>query len=87
LTARPEPRRPFAAMVTRLWQGWTRLVQRVGALQARVVLTLLYFVVVAPFAVGLKLRSDPLRIGRVPGSNWTVRTGEPAGLPGARQQS
>jgi hypothetical protein len=71
----------------RLWQAWTRLIQRLGAFQARVVLTLLYFVVVGPFAVGMKLGSDPLRARRVTGSNWTLRAPRPDGLVAARQQS
>jgi hypothetical protein len=70
-----------------LWRGWVALVHRVGAFQARVVLTLIYFVVVAPFSLVVKLGHDPLRMHRLPSSNWTARSGEPGGLAAARLQS
>ena len=44
------------------WQGWKRVAEKIGHFQARLLFGLLYFVVVAPFALGLKLFSDPLRI-------------------------
>jgi len=44
------------------WRGWKRIAEKIGHFQARVLWGLMYFVVVAPFAVGLKLFSDPLRI-------------------------
>jgi hypothetical protein len=52
------------------WQGWKRVAEKIGHFQARLLFGLLYFVVVTPFAVGLKLFSDPLRIKRKRTSSW-----------------
>src|SRR5918996_105379 len=38
----------------RLWAGWKRFGRRVGDVQARLLLTGFYFLVVAPFALGVK---------------------------------
>ncbi len=73
-------------MWSRVWSGWKMVVERVGAFQAKVVLTLLYFVLIAPFALFVKLGRNRLRIGRVATSNWTARTVEPSGLEASRRQ-
>jgi len=54
------------------WQAWKRVAEKIGHFQARVLWGLLYFVVVAPFAIGMKLLSDPLRIKKKPESGWWV---------------
>jgi len=54
------------------WQGWKRIAEKIGHFQARVLWGLLYFVVVAPFAVGVKLFSDPLRIKKRSSTTWWV---------------
>jgi hypothetical protein len=43
------------------WCGWKRLAEKIGHLQARLLFVLLYFIVVAPFALALKFFSDPLQ--------------------------
>ena len=45
-----------------LWEWWKRVGVRIGEIQARVLLTLFYVVVLAPFALLLRLGSDPLAI-------------------------
>jgi hypothetical protein len=52
------------------WQGWKRIAEKIGRFQAKVLWGLLYFVVVAPFALGLKLFADPLRIKKRPSQSW-----------------
>ncbi len=44
-----------------LWQAWKNIAARIAAFQARLLLTLLYFLF-TPFALGVKLFSDPLRL-------------------------
>jgi hypothetical protein len=57
----------------------------IGNVQARVLLTLFYFVVVPPFALIVKLATDPLGLRPPrPGSFWTVRA-EADGATGRRQ--
>ena len=59
----------------RAWEGWKRFARRLGDFQARVLLTLFYFVVAAPFALGVRALSDPLRRSAPPA--WLPK--EPAG--------
>ena len=68
----------------RLWEGWKRVGRKIGDFQARVLLTFFYFVVLAPFAIGMRLFADPLRLKH---GGWHGVT-PPAGTPieRARQQ-
>lgn len=64
----------------RIWHRWTIIAHRIGDFQARLLLSTFYFVVVAPFALGLRLCSDPLRLARGLSPRWTPRVrseGEP----------
>ncbi len=70
--------------VKRLWEGWKRIATVIGDFQARVVLSLFYFVVVLPFGMGVRMFADPLRIRRHGQTQWTdfqdrSRTPEEAG--------
>ena len=58
----------------RLWAGWKRFGRRVGDVQARLLLTGFYFLVVAPFALGVKLSSDPLSLTPKAPKGWRSRT-------------
>jgi hypothetical protein len=66
-------------MLRRLWHGWKRVGKAIGDVQARVLLTVFYFVVVAPFAVGITLLGDPLAVKPRAPRGWRVR----AALPGS----
>lgn len=68
----------------RAWEGWKRIATVIGDFQARVVLSLFYFVVVLPFGVSVRLFADPLAIRRHRQTQWTnfqdrARTLEEAG--------
>ena len=54
------------------WQWWKRIAEKIGHFQAKLLWGLLYFVVVAPFAVGVKVFSDPLRIKKKSSDSWWV---------------
>jgi hypothetical protein len=71
-----------------VWEGWKRLARRIGDVQARVLLTAFYFTVLAPFALVLRWRGDPLAIRPGAPTGWRRRE-EPAGTPleQARRQS
>ncbi|OGF14485.1 MAG: hypothetical protein A2W00_04750 [Candidatus Eisenbacteria bacterium RBG_16_71_46] len=67
---RETPLPPGAPFYRRLWHGWQRIARAFGMLLSRTVTTVIYFVAVTPFALGLKLFSDPLELK--PGSaHWT----------------
>jgi hypothetical protein len=59
------------------WQGWKAFGHFLGNLLARVVLTIFYFTVFVPFALGVRLFSDPLHLRITPAKLWhSRRTGD-----------
>jgi hypothetical protein len=66
------------------WARWTVIARAIGNFQARVLLTLFYFVVVPPFALLLKATKDPLQLRPYGTSFWTAR-GEGQTDTGRRQ--
>jgi hypothetical protein len=52
------------------WQAWKRVAEKIGHFQTRLLWALLYFVLVTPFALGLKLFADPLRIKKRTAESW-----------------
>lgn len=61
-------------LLRRAWARWLVIAHVIGNFQARVLLTVFYFLIVPPFAVIVKLTKDPLAL-RAPrtGSFWTPR--------------
>lgn len=70
-----------------LWEAWKLVAHAIGRVQARIVFSLFYFVLLAPVAIVLRLVADPLRHRHPSTSNWRERAAE-AGDPwaGARRQ-
>lgn len=64
-------------IVLEKWKLWAR---KVGDFQARLILTVFYFTIIAPFALVVRWGTDPLSIkpGAQPG--WRVKR-EPQGSP------
>ncbi len=63
-------------MLRDLWNRWLVLAQKIGKFQSRIVLTVVYFVFVLPFGLGVRLFADPLQIRRGssrPQSDWRAR--------------
>jgi hypothetical protein len=59
-----------AGVFRRLWRGWTRVGRRIGDFQARVLLTVFYVVIVAPFALVIRVAADPLALGPRARRGW-----------------
>ncbi len=77
---------PIAAALRSAWAGWKIVAHRVGNFQARVVLSLFYFVVVPPFALGVKLLADPLRLRAPRGAGfWTAHPVDASTTTGREQ--
>ena len=57
----------------RVWAWWKRTAHTIGNFQARLLLTLCYFVVVAPFALLVRSLSDPLAIKPSTPRGWRPR--------------
>ena len=70
----------------RLWAAWKRFAKRVGDIQARILLIVFYFVVLAPFALVVRLTRDPLALRHGAGRGWRARV-EGADPPAQRARS
>lgn len=70
-----------------VWRRWKVIAEKIGHFQARVLFAVLYFVVVTPFALGVKLFADPLRIKqRDAAPRWTDFQRQTVTLEDARKQ-
>lgn len=74
-------------LIRKLWQSWGNFSKRMSDFQSRIVLSLFFFVVVSPFALAVKMFSDPLRI-RYQGnkSHWLLRMRTEISLEQFRRQ-
>ena len=60
-------------MFKTLWRGWLVVSRKIGYFQSQLLLALIYFVVIAPFALAVRLFSDPLRLRGAPSWRWLPR--------------
>lgn len=44
------------------WKSWKNFSKKLGSFQSRSLLSLFYFIITFPFALGVKIFSDPLRL-------------------------
>lgn len=77
-------RRWMGTQLRRLWEGWKRLGRKIGDFQARLLLTIFYFVILAPFALVMRL-ADPLGLKR-PGGWHVAQPATGAALDRAHRQ-
>ena len=69
----------------KVWEKWKQLAYKIGNFQSRLLLTIFYFTVAAPFGLGVRFFSDPLRMKKCePG--WLERQPPTADLNWARRQ-
>jgi hypothetical protein len=57
-------------MFRRLWERWKAIAHIIGTFQSRVLLTVFYFLILAPFGLGVRLFGDRLRLRRQHHSHW-----------------
>ncbi|HEX9146073.1 MAG TPA: hypothetical protein VGA09_17530 [Candidatus Binatia bacterium] len=57
----------------RFWEAWKRFGKRIADIQARLLLSFFYFVLLAPFALALRRWSDPLGIKPGSAKGWYTR--------------
>jgi hypothetical protein len=67
------------------WQRWTIVGEVYGDFQARLFAVLFYFTIFVPFALGVRLLSDPLRLRSGHGA-WLNRDAVGSKLDDARRQ-
>lgn len=61
-------------LIKDFWHGWKAFGHFLGNLLARVVLSIFYFTIFVPFALGVRLFNDPLQIKNTPANFWRPRT-------------
>jgi hypothetical protein len=74
-------------MFKKIWEAWKKIAKKIGEFNARVILTIFYFILLAPLALVVR-RSDPMGIRKNKKGGWVPRA-EPKGTPHERalQQS
>ncbi len=70
----------------KFWHGWQRFGRFIGNMVGRVILSLFYFTILAPFGLGATLFSDTLGLKKASGSHWKTRTTPAPNLDDARRQ-
>ena len=71
--------------ITDLWQWWQKIAKKIGDFQARLILTIFYFVVVLPVGLVARLFGDPL--GRKKSAaGWEVKAEISTSLDSAHRQ-
>ena len=71
----------------RAWHAWKRFGKRMADVQARILLTLFYFIVVPPFGLAVRWFADPLAIKPGHKAGWVARgTHTESALTRARRQ-
>jgi len=58
----------------KIWQAWKRIGQFIGDMLGRVVLTVFYFTLFVPFALGVRFFGDPLAMRPSSHVKWVERT-------------
>jgi hypothetical protein len=61
-----------------LWARWQLLARRIADVQARLLLSTFYFVLLAPFALVARAVADPLRLSPRARRGWQPRAADPA---------
>jgi hypothetical protein len=64
-------------MFRRLSERWKSVAHTIGVFQSRVLLTEFYYLILAPFGLGVRLFSDPLRLTRRHPPHWRHKEGAP----------
>jgi len=73
-------------LVKALWRRWTRVAHVIGTFQARLFLTVLYLLLLPPFALVARLSADPLRLRPGMSPTWLPRPVQSPKLEDGRRQ-
>jgi len=63
----------MSKLTRRLWERWKRFGKRVGDFQARLLLSVFYYLIFAPFALVVRWVCDPLAIKPDTEKRWRFR--------------
>jgi len=56
-----------------VWVRWKAFAHKIATFQSRALLFIFYFTAMAPFAIGMRLASDPLRLRADAPGGWLPR--------------
>ena len=65
------PKTPANAF-KKIWQSWNDFSKRMGSFQSRILLSLFFFILISPFALAVKVFSDPLHIKYQSRTSWWI---------------
>ena len=68
-----------------LWRGWQKVAKKIGDFQARLILSLFYFLIVLPIGLIARIFFDPLSLTSTK-AHWNAKPSAPARLDDARRQ-
>ena len=63
-----------ASLIRRAWVWWKRVARKIGDFQARILLTVFYFLFFAPFALAIRFLTDPLSIKNNDNPEWEIKS-------------
>jgi hypothetical protein len=64
----------YMETLRKVWEAWKRIGQFIGDQVGRVVLTIFYFTLFMPFALGVRFFKDPLALRPSGRTKWLERT-------------
>jgi hypothetical protein len=65
------------SVFAKIWKGWKSVAHKIGNFQARLILILFYFLILAPFALIVR-KIDPLAIRKRTPHGWQNRISDSA---------
>jgi hypothetical protein len=74
-----------ASLRTKLWEGWKGFGHALGNFQARVLLTVIYYVLVLPFGLAVRVFADSMHMKKRP-EKWFDHPPLPNTVEEARRQ-
>ncbi|HAJ06117.1 MAG TPA: hypothetical protein DCL76_06140 [Chloroflexi bacterium] len=60
------------SVLSSFWDKWKKFGQFLGDLFARVVLTILFFTLMVPFGIGMRIFGDPFKLKENDSTYWDV---------------
>ncbi len=74
-------------VLRKVWDGWVKVGHAIGDFIGRLLLTILYFTIVAPFGCITRLFNDPMRIKAKGKPEWFARGESESTIDEARRLS
>lgn len=63
----------MTSLIRKSWKWWKRIARIIGDFNARVLLTIFYFIFLAPFAIAIRFLTDPLAIKKESAPSWGTK--------------